>query len=161
MKWTFETLRRRVICVRASTWSTCFPLFPLSDCSQLPTQSSGLSHSHCLRTAPCWEKRRMHRLLWPGGGHSHLHLWTHVSVQRLRAEAEETDQCVLSNMQEAYQRCNQDISAVTVQMFKQVLWLPLLDATCVQILRLGTDPWPRLKISHTRHNCAYITILYG
>lgn len=109
---------------------TCFLSFsPSSDCSQLPSQSSGLSHLHCLRAAPCWKKWRMHYLLRPGGGHGHLHLWTHVSVQRLWAEAEETDQCVLSNMQEAYQRCYQNISAVMVQMFKQVL--PLLDATCV------------------------------
>lgn len=131
---------------------THFLPFSSSDCSQLPSQSTRLSHCHChLRTALCWEKWRMHHLLRPGGGHSHLHLWTHVSVQRLWAEAEETDQCVLSNMPEAYQRCYQNISAMTVQMFKQVLCLPLLDAARVPFSGLvGHGSWPQLEISQTR-----------
>lgn len=98
-----------------------FSFLSSSDCSQLPTQPSCLAHSHRPGAALCWEKRRMHHLLRPGRRHSHLHLWTHVSVQRLWAEAEETDQRLLSDMQEAYQRCDQNISAMMVQMFKQVL----------------------------------------
>lgn len=93
----------------------------------------------------------MHHLLWSGGGHSHLHLWTHVSVQQLWAEAEETDQCMLSNMQEAYQRCYQNISAMMIQMLKQVLCLPVLDATYVPFSGLvGQGSWPQLEISQTR-----------
>lgn len=164
-KTTVLTIWELVICVRASMSAQdphMFPFFSSSDCSQLPSQSSRLSHSHCLRTAPCWEKRRMHHLLRPGGGHSHLHLRTHVSVQRLRPEAEETDQRMLSNMQEAHQRCYQNISAMMVQMFKQVLWLPLLDATCGPFSGLvGRGSWPQLEISHTRTYCAYICVLYG
>lgn len=114
-----------------------FSFFPSSDCSQLPSESSSLSHSHCLRTALCWKKRRMHHLLRPGGGHGHLHLWTHVSVQRLWAETEETDQRMLPNMQEAYQRCYQDISPITVSMFKTGAVTSTAGCHLHPLLRLG------------------------
>ncbi len=117
-----------------------FSFFPSSDCSQLPSQSSGLSHPHRLRTALCWKKRRVHHLLRPGGGHGHLHLWTHVSVQRLWAEAEETDQCVLSDMQEANQRRYQNVPAVMVRMLKTGAVTSTAGCHLCSLLRLG---WTR------------------
>lgn len=43
-----------------------------------------------------------------------------MPVQRLRAEAEKTDQRVLPDLPEAHQRCYQNVSAVMAQTFKQV-----------------------------------------
>lgn len=54
----------------------------------------------------------MHHLLRPGCGHGDLHLRPHVPVQRLRAEAQEADQRVLSHLQEAHQGRHQDVPAV-------------------------------------------------
>lgn len=85
---------------------------PCSDCSQLAPQPPHLPPVSCLRAAPCWQKWRVHHLLRPGGGHGHLHLRTHVPVQRLRAEAEEADQRVLPHMPEAHQGRDQDVSPV-------------------------------------------------
>lgn len=73
----------------------------------------------------------MHYLLRPGGGHRHLHLRAHVSVQRLRAQAEEADQRLLPNLPEAHQRCHQNIQAITGRVFKLVLLQPSQDATRV------------------------------
>lgn len=83
-----------------------------SHSAQFPSQPSSLSYGPRSGAAPCWQKRRMHHLLRPGGGHGHLHLWPHVPVQRLRAEAQEADQRVLSHLQEAHQGRHQDVSAV-------------------------------------------------
>lgn len=140
-----------------------FSFFPSSDCSQLPSQSSGLSHPHCLRTALCWKKRRVHHLLRPGGGHGHLHLRTHVSVQRLWPEAKETDQCVLSDMQEADQRRYQNVPAVMARMLKSRCcdfhsWMPPGSASQA---RLDTDLGPNRRLATPGHNCAYISFLYG
>lgn len=158
--------RTRVICKHPSTsapfhMTSVFSVFSFSDCSQLPSQSSRLSHSHRLRAALSWKKRRVHHLLRPGGGHRHLHLRTHVSVQRLWAEAEETDQCMLSNMQEAYQRCNQNLSAMMFQMFKQVLRLPQLARRCLDATNLLFSG-PNRRLATPGHNCAYrVSILCG
>lgn len=135
------------MCIQISPVQTCFPLFSSSDSSQLAPQSSPLSHHSCLRTALCWEKWRMHHLLRSGGGLGHLHLWAHVSVPRLRAEAEETDQCMLPHMQEAYQRCHQNLQAVMVDLLKKVLHLHLPGAACVS-LRFGWQgAWPQIENS--------------
>lgn len=56
----------------------------------------------------------MHHLLRSGSGHGHLHLRTHVLVQRLWAQAEATDKRVLPDMQEAHQRRYQNIPALMV-----------------------------------------------
>lgn len=80
-----------------------------------------------------------------------------MSVQRLRPEAEETDQCVLPNMQEANQRCNQNISAM---MGPDVGAGATSSAAICQpcpILRLG---WTQIlapagESPKPGHNCAY------
>lgn len=79
--------RNSHLCASASVLfpTLFFSPFSSSDGSQLPSQPPSLSHSHRLRTALCWKKRRMHHLLWPGRGHGDLHLWTHVPVQWLWA----------------------------------------------------------------------------
>lgn len=148
------------MCIRPPKPHASSPLSS-SDGSQLPPQSSRLSHFHRLGAAPCWKERRMHHLLRPGGGHCHLHLWTHVSVQRLRPQAEKTDQRVLSDMQEAHQRCNQNISAVMVPDVET--GAVTSTAGChlcpPSQARLDTDlDW---RLAKTGHNCAYIYILYG
>lgn len=80
-----------------------------------------------------------------------------MSVQRLRPEAEETDQCVLPNMQEADQRCNQNISAMMG---------PDAGAGATSSAA-GRQPCPVLRLGWTQslaptgdspkpgHNCAY------
>lgn len=115
-------------------------LWSCSDSSQLPPQSAHLPNRLRLGAAPCRQERRMHHLLRPGGGHRHLHLRPHVSVQRLRPQTEETVQCVLPHLPEAHQRCHQNIQAITVRVFKLVLLLLRPTAGCHPCLTLRFGP---------------------
>ena len=73
-------------------------------------------------------------MLRPGRGHGHLHLWTHVSVPRVWAEAQETDERLLPYLPQAHQRCHQDVSALIMQ-YDLNLFLPhggMVDALMLQ-----------------------------
>lgn len=83
-----------------------------SDGSQLSSQSSRVPDPVLVRRSSGHQEQRVHRVLRPGGGHRHLHLWTHVSVQRLRTEAQETDQCVLSDLPETHKGRHKNLQAM-------------------------------------------------
>lgn len=75
--------------------------------SQLSKQLAWVTHLPVrLRALGRW----MHHLLWEYGRHSHLLLWTHVSLLFMWAEAQEDGQCLLPHLQTGHQRYHQNIS---------------------------------------------------
>lgn len=54
----------------------------------------------------------MHSVLRSGGGHSHLHMRTHVSVSRVWTQAKETDQRLLPDLPETHQGRDQNLQAM-------------------------------------------------
>lgn len=63
----------------------------------------------------------MHHLLREHGRHSHLLLWTHVSLLFVWAEAQEDGQRLLPYLQTGHQRYHQNIPQHLEQQ-QQVLW---------------------------------------
>lgn len=85
--------------------------------SQLSRQLAWVAH---LPIRPRALGRWMYHLLWEHGRHSHLLLWTHVSLLFMWAEAQEDGQRLLSHLQTGHQRYHQDIPQHLEQ--QQLLW---------------------------------------
>ena len=54
-------------------------------------------------------RHRVHHLLRERGGHGAVRLWPHVPLLRLRPQAEEDEQRMLSHLQARHQRHHQDL----------------------------------------------------